>query len=142
MPVPFIIGGFIIAAIAAAIAYFFTSNQAAQRRIEYERKVQAVLELLMEKVRRLKRKLETTQAENAELVAEIERVKAEMRQMQEELHRWRRADTPGWSAMAIIGASPILRVADFSPGKALANLDERAKQLKSELETMDALSTK
>jgi|GEM_PF-5817016 len=150
MPIPIIAAALLAVAAAAALGYFFTSNRAAQNRTEYERKVQSVLDLITEKVKRLKELLENSEAEirdlkeenkalrqkEAQYKAELEKAEQEKAVLEAELSRWRNVPGSVVGRMEVLGYSPVLLQAKFSPAKAMANLEHRRLALEKEIKSL------
>jgi len=149
MPIPIIVAAFAVAA-AAALVYFFTSNRAGQNRTEYERKVQSVLDLITEKVRCLKERLEKSEAEirdlkeenkalrqkEAKYKAELEKAEHEKAVLEAELSRWKNVPGSVVGRMEVLGYSQVLLQAKFSPAKAMANLERRRLALEKEIKSL------
>ena len=147
MPIPLIIAGAVVVVVVAALVYFFTSNDAAQNRTEYERKVQGVLDLLKEKLKRLKKRLDEVEATNnllneenkackaecKKMNEEIERTQAEVRIMEDELARWKEIPSSLFGRASLIYSSPILTSAKYLPSLAIETLDLRSSELTNEI---------
>ncbi len=137
-------------AIAAAIAYFFGSNQSARRQQEYRQVVNSVLEVLKQKAemlskrnRELEQQLQQRQTDielqrqKESLEAELVATRQELEEFKTEAENWRSTETTDAprGMIALVSKSSILKSADYNAENALQVLKERKRNLRAEIET-------
>jgi predicted RNase H-like nuclease (RuvC/YqgF family) len=169
MPIPLI--PIITATVASAIVvgatiYFFVSNNANQKRVEYMTKVNEVLELLQDKVKQLKalvikkeekiRELEKNKKENEEkinkLTTELEENKVELKQAQsekneikKEYEEWKKIHdkalsgfTPSLAigAIGLVKSSAIFKENKYKPKMVFEYINRKKANLSNELSNL------
>jgi hypothetical protein len=161
--IPVIITAAASAVVAGAIIYFFVSNDANKKRVEYMTKVNGVLGLIQQKIQKLKEKIaekdntiEMLKQEELENRKEIEKLKRDVETYKEKLQQaekekevykkeicsWKNMHEialDGLGISAVISAagmlkgSPIFQGVNYKPKKAFEYLDRKIIDLNKEV---------